>query len=155
MAIVADLLAKKGAKILSIGPSATVLEAVKLMNRHKIGALVVTSSAHYLDQEDPCDHVIGMFTERDVLMRVVGCLRDAEETPVQDVMTEDVAFCKPQDDLDSVAEIMRERRIRHVPVCDDDGQLHGLVSIGDLNAWRGDGQEATINYLNDYIQGRA
>ena len=154
MAVVADLLARKGSSIVSIAPHATVLEAVHLMNQHKVGALIVTASNRFMEQDGTCQQVIGMFTERDVLTRVIGSHRDAEATRVDAVMTSHVVFCKPQDELDEVAETMRSNRIRHVPVCDDEGRLLGLVSIGDLNAWRVQGQEDTIYYLNEYIQGR-
>jgi CBS domain-containing protein len=113
------------------------------MNQQKIGAVVVALN----------DRIVGMFTERDVLTRVVG-QRDPAQTLIEDVMTIDVAFCRPDTDVDQVAATMRTRRIRHLPVCDDEGRLLGLVSIGDVNAFYSDGQEAEIHYLHEYIHGR-
>ncbi len=69
-------------------------------------------------------------------------------------MTADVAFCRAETPLEEVSAMMRERRIRHLPVCDADGQLKGLISIGDLNAWNAQGLEVTIHHLHDYIHGR-
>lgn len=153
MASVADVLALKGPRVFSIDPSATVLEATRVMNRHKIGALVVTEGPMHTE-DTTCEHVVGMFTERDVLTRVVAQLRAPGMTGVGEVMTREIAFCRPDDDLDMVSAMMRERRIRHLPVCDEAGELRGLISIGDLNAWRAQGQEVEISYLHEYIYGR-
>lgn len=145
MPTVLDILAKKGGAVYSIDPACTVLEAVEKMNQHKLGALVVMDEAQ----------VAGMFTERDVLRRVVGEGRDPGTTRVRDVMTSDVICCGPETDLDEVSAIMQKKRVRHLPICDDDGRLHGLISIGDVNAEHASTQEATITFLNDYIFGRA
>jgi CBS domain-containing protein len=158
MATVAEVLAKKGKRVVCVSPMATVLDAVQIMTRHRIGALVVTTSDS-LDLSDSCDataagRVVGMFTERDVLNRVVGEERPARTTTVDEVMTANVAYCRPDTDLEEVAAIMRERRLRHIPVCTPGGKLEGLISIGDLNAWHADGQATEIHYLTDYIQGR-
>jgi len=155
VAQVSDLLNTKGPRVLTIPPTASVLEATELMNHHRIGALVVTLAGRAFDREPSCDRVIGMFTERDVLTRVVGMQRDPVATLVEEVMTGDVAFCRPETDVEEVASIMQKRRIRHLPVCDENGDLRGLVSIGDINAWNARGLDAAIQYLNDYIHGRA
>ncbi len=144
MANVASLLERKGNFVCCIAPSETVLESVERMNRHKIGAVVVTVD----------DRVVGMFTERDVLTRVLGEQRDPAATLVEEVMTTDVAYAKPETDIDEVGAVMKMRRIRHLPVCDDMGRLLGLVSIGDVNAWYADGLDAEIHYLQEYIHGR-
>ena len=95
-----------------------------------------------------------MFTERDVLTRVVAEGRDPTRTLVEEVMSTDVAYCRPETELDEVGAMMRQRRIRHLPVCAGEGDLKGLISIGDINAWHADGQATTIHYLNEYIYGR-
>jgi CBS domain-containing protein len=150
MATVADVLAKKGSRVYSVAPTATVLAATQLMNRHKIGALVVT-----LDHGAPSSaRAIGMFTERDVLSRVVAEQRDPSTTLVEDVMSTNVAYCESHADLDQIAAVMRERRIRHLPVCSPEGQLQGMISIGDVNAFAAEGHAVAIHYLNEYIHGR-
>jgi CBS domain-containing protein len=154
MAAVADILARKGSRVISISPRATALEATQLMNRHKIGALVVQVMADAFEEPADCDRVVGIFTERDVLTRLVSKQLDPVMTRVEDIMTSDIACCQPETPLEEVSAIMRERRIRHLPVCDADGELRGLISIGDLNAWHAEGQEVTIHYLHDYIHGR-
>ena len=145
MPTVRDVLASKRQGLEFTTPSATVLEAVNQMNEHKIGALVVMDGGQ----------VVGMFTERDVLRRVVGDERSPSATLVGSVMTSKVVCCEPDTDLDDVATLMKNRRIRHVPVCNGDGRLLGMVSIGDLNAMHTSTQEATIHFLNEYIYGRA
>src|SRR5439155_5407714 len=90
MSKVSELLTIKGAQVWTIPPRATVLDAALLMNEHKIGGLVVT------DQ----DRVVGMFTERDVLRRIVAERRDPAATAVADVMTAEVVCCQPDTSID-------------------------------------------------------
>jgi CBS domain-containing protein len=144
MPTVSDLLKSKGSRLHTISPAASVLEAVQRMNQHQIGALVVMQERH----------VAGMFTERDVLRRVMAEMRPPGEVSVAEVMTTDVICCEPGTDVADASGIMRQRRIRHLPVCDGEGNLLGLISIGDLNAFYSNAQEQTIHYLTDYIYGR-
>jgi CBS domain-containing protein len=144
MATVADILARKGAQVCTTGKDATVLQAALLMNEHRIGSLVVVDE----------DRVIGMFTERDVLRRVVGEHRDPGTTLVGDVMTTEVACCTLQTTLEEARGAMKNRRIRHLPLVDEDGRLTGLISIGDLNAYDASNQEQTIYLLQEYLYGR-
>ena len=140
-----DILRDKKSDVYTIQPQACALDAIAKMNQHKIGALVVMQG----------DQVIGMFTERDVLRRVVGADRAPAEITVAEVMTGNVVFCEPSTELDAISQIMKERRIRHVPVCDGLGKLLGLISIGDVNATHASTQAQQINYLSEYIYGRA
>ena len=144
MPMVSDVLAVKGDQVHSISPTATVLEAIQKMNQHKIGALIVMQSGQ----------VAGIFTERDVLRRVLGVERPPAQVTVAEVMTTDVICVQPDTDLDEVATIMKDKKVRHIPVCDDAGRLHGMVSIGDLNAYHATHQEAQIHFLSEYIYGR-
>jgi CBS domain-containing protein len=144
METITAILASKGAHVLTVGKEATVLQAALLMNEHKIGALVVTEE----------ERIIGMFTERDVLRRVVGEQRDPSATKVCDVMTTEVACCTRETTLEEARGAMKNRRIRHLPVTDGDGRLHGLISIGDLNAHQMTSQEQTIHMMHEYLYGR-
>jgi CBS domain-containing protein len=141
---VKSILAEKGGHVWSVGPGATVLEAALLMNEHKIGALVVMEGGR----------LVGVFTERDVLRRVVGERRDPVATRVADVMTTEVLCSGPEMTLEEARGVMKNRRIRHLPVLDGDGRLLGLVSIGDLNARQEHAQEQHIHLLNEYLYGR-
>ena len=144
MAVLRDLLAVKGNHLVSIGPRASALDAAVLMNDHKIGALVVIEEGR----------LVGIFTERDVLRRIVADRRDPAETPVDEVMTREVVGCSPDTSVDAASTIMKERRVRHLPIIDDAGDLMGMVSIGDVNAFHSSKQEQTIHHLQEYLYGR-
>jgi CBS domain-containing protein len=155
MAKTADILAKKGTRVICIPPTASVLDATRLMCQHRIGSLVVTvNDEDSASSEHGCQRVVGMFTERDVLTRVVGNQINPAKTLVEQVMSTNIAYVRPDTQLEDVGAIMKERRIRHLPVCDDRGRLQGLVSIGDLNAWHSEGLAVEIHYLHEYIYGR-
>ena len=144
MAVLRDLLAIKGSEIHTISRTATVLEAIELMNDHRVGALVVTDERG----------VRGIFTERDVLRRVVAAEKPPSRVSVADVMTRDVICCSPSTSIEEAARVMKERRVRHLPVCDERGRLMGLVSIGDVNAFYVNAHQATIQHLEEYVYGR-
>jgi CBS domain-containing protein len=120
------------------------MEAAALMNEHKIGSLVVTDQGV----------VVGMFTERDILRRVLGERRDPDRTTVAEVMTIEVICCTPETSIEEARVAMKERRVRHLPLCDENRRLHGLISIGDLNAHEAFSQEQTIHLLQEYLYGR-
>jgi len=144
MATVQEILTKKGQQILSIGTRETALGAAQLMNRHKIGSLLV------MDEQT----VVGIITERDLLERVLVGRRDAADTSVEEVMTSEVLCCQPHTSIEEARSVMKNRRVRHLPVVGEDGQLRGLISIGDLNAHEAFSQEQTIHVMTEYIQGR-
>lgn len=143
MPTVREILREKDSTVVTIQPEAEVLEAVRKMNQHRIGALVVIQDGQ----------IVGMFTERDVL-RLVGALRDLSHLHIRDVMTRDVVVTHANTDLDEVQELMKTRRVRHIPVLDHHAALAGLVSMGDLNAWCVGHQARQLESLNDYIYGR-
>jgi CBS domain-containing protein len=144
MATAKDILALKGARVASIHPDATVFQAALLMDEQKIGALLVMADGR----------MTGIFTERDILRRVVAQGRDAAATLVRDVMTTEVACCRLHTALDEASGVMKNRRIRHLPVVDENNKLLGLISIGDLNAYQNNTQEQTIHLLQQYIYGQ-
>ena len=144
MATIQDILNVKGQHVTTIDPNATVFAAAALMNEHKIGCVLVAEN----------DRLVGIFTERDILMRVVAQRLDVDETRVRDVMTSEVACCRPHTTIDEARGVMKNRRIRHLPVCEEDGRIDGMISIGDLNAWDSSSQEMTIHWLEQYIYGQ-
>lgn len=146
MATVQQLLAVKGSQeIFSIDQSQSVLDAAKQMNLHQVGALVIT---------DEQERVKGIFTERDVLRRVVVEQQNPASTHVGDVMTTEIACCKMDTTIEEARTVMKNKRIRHLPVVGSDMRLEGMISIGDLNAYDTNNQEVTIQYLHEYIYGR-
>jgi CBS domain-containing protein len=144
MAAVKEILRQKGNQVLSIRTRESALEAAVLMNRHKVGSLMV--------MED--ETVVGIITERDLLDRVLVGRLDPAKTTVEEIMTSEVLCCQPHTDIEEARAVMKNRRVRHLPVVGEDGQLHGVISIGDLNAYNAYSQEQTIHVMKEYIQGR-
>ncbi|MCA9275751.1 MAG: CBS domain-containing protein [Phycisphaerales bacterium] len=145
MHTVSQLLEAKPFKIVyTVGQGRSVLEAAELMNQHRIGALVVT---------DTLGHVSGIITERDILTRVVTQRLDPEETLVHDVMTRDLITCAPGTPIEHAREIMTKRAIRHIPITNpgDSTTLHGIISIGDLNAATTEDLTIEVLSLREYI----
>jgi len=140
MPTVRDLLAGRGRDVVTLPTDATVLDAARMMNERGIGCVLVTEGGA----------PVGIFTERDVLRRVVAEQRDPATAVLRDVMTSDVITCSPETSLDQCAAVMTARRIRHLPVVDGEG-LCGVVSSRDVLAFRAAEQESTIRYLNSYV----
>ena len=135
---------KAGSPLYAIDQGANVLDAVQMMNECSVGALIVKNAGH----------MSGIFTERDVLRRVLGKRLDPASVQVAQVMTEQVICCTPATSIEEARELMRSRRIRHLPILDAEGEAVGVVSIGDLNAHLTTHQEVTIHYLHEYLHGR-
>jgi CBS domain-containing protein len=144
MGTVQDILDRKGNKIITASPDDTVQGAASKMNTEHIGALLI------LGQNG---EMLGIFTERDVLHRVVAQGRDPATTRVAEVMTQRVACCKPTTTLEECRTAMTGNRIRHLPVVLE-GALVGMVSSGDILAQELRSQQSTIEYLHAYLNGR-
>jgi len=141
MSTVQRILAEKErGSVVTVSPEASVLEAARLMNHHRIGSVVVTIDGR----------LVGIFTERDVLQRVVAEQRDPASTAVAQVMTTYVACATPETTLNELRSVIREKRIRHIPVIAE-GKVAGMVSIGDLNRAESEVQQQTIEYLERYM----
>ena len=142
MASVRDLLARKptDGTVVSIPATATVLEAVHLMDEQGVGGTVVTEGGR----------LTGIFTERDVMRRVVGERRDPATTLVGDVMSTPVLTVTPDTSIGEVRALITDRRLRHLPVVGERG-LMGLITIGDVLAWEVAEQQYTIQHLQDYV----
>jgi len=139
----ATLLQHKGAEVQRIQPAASVLEAVRKMNQHRIGSLLVTDG----------DAVVGIFTERDVLTRVVDQSRDPGTTRVSQVMTGELVTVGDDATVEECMAVVSEKRCRHLPVMSGD-ELQGLISIGDLTRWVTRNQAIHIQDLVNYITGK-
>ena len=133
----------KGPAIHYVVPEATVLQAVEKMNDERIGAVLVCVSGE----------MVGIFTERDVLCRVVGEGRDPASTKVVEVMTQEVVAVKSTTSVEEAMAVFTEKRFRHLPVVDD-GELKGLVSSGDLTRRVSRNQEGHIQDLMNFITGK-
>jgi CBS domain-containing protein len=135
---------KQGEPLYTINQDATVLEAVQMMNDRSIGSLIVRHEGQ----------MVGIFTERDVLRGVIGRQLDPAAVRVADFMTTRVICCTPATSIEEARELMKTRRIRHLPILDAEGDAVGVVSIGDLNAHLTTHHEVTIHYLHEYLHGR-
>ena len=137
-----DVLRRKGSDVYSVGPLATVIDAVNVMNDHHVGSVLVIETGY----------PVGIFSERDVLVRVVAAHRDPRQTLVRDVMTTRLHTVTPDDTLLEVMQLMTERRCRHVPVMVGDS-LVGLVSLGDLTKATQHNLHQEVRELSSYIGG--
>jgi len=140
---VEEILQKKGREVWTISPNATVMDALKLMAEKEIGALVVTHE----------DEVAGIISERDYARKVILKNRASATTKVKEIMTEKVYYVGPKTTVDECLALMTQKSIRHLPVLKN-GDLVGLISIGDVVKAVIESQETEIRQLSDYITGK-
>ena len=140
MATARHLLDRKGRGIFSIGPNEPVLEAVRLMAEHHVGALLVMKG----------DQLAGIVSERDYARKVVLKGRSSAETPVSQIMSAPVVTVTLTSSVQECMQLMTARHIRHLPVVDG-GRVIGMVSIGDLVKAVMEEQKQTIEQLESYI----
>lgn len=143
MKSIRHLLARKGNAVHTIGPDATVFEALEVMARHDVGALVVV---------DAEGEVIGMLSERDYARKVILHGRISRDTPIRDIMSTGVLCVTSRQTVSACMALMTRHRIRHIPVVEND-QLSGIVSIGDVVSAIIEDQQFTIEQLEHYITG--
>ena len=142
MNTIESLLKVKGSDVWTIGPDATAYEAIQLLAEKNVGSLMVVDG----------DQVLGIFSERDYVRKIDIKGRSGKKTPVRDIMTKDVIQAQPGDTIDECMALMTEKHIRHLPVFAD-GQLAGVISIGDLVKAIITEQKRTIEQLGQYISG--
>ena len=139
---VSVLLEHKGKGTVSVSPTATVTQAAEEMNRRKVGSVLVMEGRR----------LVGIFTERDVLWRVVAAGFDPKTTPLSQVMTRDPITVTSDAPIQQVMDVFTGKRFRHMPVVDD-GHLLGLISIGDVLRWAADVHRQEAEQLKQYISG--
>lgn len=139
---VSSLLSEKGPNILSVPLASTVADAVGVMNQHKVGSVVVFEG----------ESLVGIFTERDVLYRVVAEGRNPADTPVADVMSKNPKTLAPDTTVQDALLFISENRCRHLPVVKD-GKMIGLISQGDITRWFVEAHKAQAEQLMSYITG--
>ena len=140
MATVTQLLGRKPRAIYSVAADAPVLEAIRLMAEHSVGALLVMQGAR----------LEGIVSERDYARKVILKGRSSSDTPVRQIMTAEVITVGPDSSAQHCMQIMTDRRVRHLPVVDD-GRVLGVLSIGDLVRAVLAEQAETIEQLENYI----
>ncbi len=137
---VKDLLEKKGTEIYSVGPDESVLEAISKMAELNIGALVV------MDNET----LVGIISERDYRNKIILKGRTSKDTPVSQIMVDKVICVEPNDNINLCMQLMTNKKIRHLPVLDNDS-LVGVISIGDVVKAVIESQKNEIDSLRNYI----
>jgi len=142
MSHVRHLLQTKGSTIFSVAPDAPVLEAIKQMAEHRIGALLVLANGE----------LVGVVSERDYARKVILQGKSSSQTAVSDIMSGTPITVGPDTDVFDCMRLCTDRRIRHLPVVED-GKLVGVISIGDLVKAVIDAQAEQIEHLERYITG--
>ena len=138
---VSAILKQKGGRVWSIGPEATVYEALERMSEEGVGALVVMKNSA----------IIGLLSERDYARKIILKGRSSKETKVEEIMISPPLTISPGCSVDEAMRIMTEHRVRHLPVVDGAGGVLGIVSIGDLVKWIITSHEKMIEQLESYI----
>jgi CBS domain-containing protein len=142
MATVEKLLQVKGNKTWTITPQATVYAAVQLMSDKNVGALMVMEARK----------TVGIFTERDYARKLILKGKSSKTTTVRELMTVEVLYVEPRNSIEDCMQLMTNKRVRHLPVLAE-GELIGIVTIGDVVKQIISDQESTIVQLEKYIQG--
>jgi len=139
---IGEILNQKGNAVWTIGPEATVFEAIQLMAEKNIGALLVTEKGK----------LIGILSERDYTRKVALRGKSSKQTPVKDILSGQVIHVSPTHTIEECMRLMTDHRVRHLPVLEKD-RILGIVSIGDLVNWIISAQSTTIHQLQTYITG--
>ena len=142
MSKVSDLLKNKGGDIWSIGPDASVYDAIKLMAEKSVGALMVTEGTK----------VVGVISERDYARKVILMGHSSRETKIREIMTTRVVYANPDETVEECMALMTDKHIRHLPIMERE-KLVGVISIGDLVKSIIAEQKFTIEQLERYISG--
>jgi CBS domain-containing protein len=143
MKTVRELLRAKGYDIWSVAPDDSVYDALKLMADKNVGAVLVIEAGN----------LVGILSERDYARKVILKGKTSKDTPVREIMTEKVVYVRPDQTSDECMALMTNKRVRHLPVVEDD-QLIGIISIGDVVKAIMSHQEFMIEQLENYITGR-
>jgi CBS domain-containing protein len=138
---VSRVLEQKTERVEAVAPQTSISEAISKMNARRIGSILVMDG----------ERLVGIFTERDVLTRVVPQQIDPRRTPVGEVMSRQPITISPNRTVQEAMMVMTDSHHRHLPVVQG-GKVIGLVSIGDLTRWMVRDQQRTIDDLTDYVR---
>ena len=139
-----DILATKGSRVITCHEGNSLMEALAIFSANKVGSLLVVDSH---------ENIKGIIAPRDILLIVLNDMDRLKEIKVDEIMTKNLIVGTPDDSLDYIQAIMTENRIRHVPILDE-GELQGIVSIGDVVKAQIKEKEVENRYLKDYMEGK-
>lgn len=139
--ILQELLKNKGFQVVNCKPKDSIYDCVKAMNEARIGCVLILEEGR----------IVGIFSERDLLTKVIPEKLDTEHTPVSDIMNRDVICVEPDTTVEEAMTIMTEKRVRHLPVIED-SMLIGLISIGDITKWLSSKHRTQIQEIDDLVR---
>lgn len=140
---IAQLLDRKGREVVTISPTASVFEAIQLMDDKQVGSLLIMNKNGKL---------AGLLSERDCFRKVILLEKQPRAVTVKEVMTKKVIYMTPESTIDDAMSVMTQKRIRHLPVIEKD-KVCGIISIGDLVKFMSSEQDIMIRNLEKYIEG--
>ena len=141
---VKDILDCKGSRVIFCDQENNVMEALAIYSANKVGSLIVV---------DAHEKILGIVSPRDVLLAVLADPSGFGNLRIKDVMTQDLIVATPNDKVSYIQALMTENRVRHIPIVED-GELRGLVSIGDIVKAQLTEKDVEIRYLKDYMEGK-
>ena len=137
---VSDILTRKGTTVVSVSPTTTVLEALRMMASHNIGSVAIMDG----------DSLVGIMTERDYSRKVILKSKSSTDTPVADIMSTDYPKVHPSDTIEHCMQLLSEQNIRYLPVFEGE-KMSGIISINDVVRETIISQEETISNLKEYL----
>jgi CBS domain-containing protein len=143
MRSVKDILEEKGTQVYAVSPDARVYEALQIMADKNVGALMIMEG----------DTVAGLISERDYARKIILKGKFSKDVPVHEIMTVEIVRIGPDDDIEYCMELMTDKRVRYLPVFEND-RLIGIISIGDIVKAIVEHKEKIIEQLENYIKGK-
>ena len=139
---VKDILRVKGNAIVSVSPDTIIFDALSLMSKYNVGAVLVVDN----------ENLVGVFTERDYARKIILKGRTSLDTSVSEIMSDELITVHPEESIAECMVLMSDKRVRHLPVVQD-GHVVGIISIGDVVKFIIEEQEVVIEHFKMYISG--
>ena len=139
---VKDILQVKGDAVVSVSPDTIIFDALSLMSKFNVGAVLVMDN----------DKLVGVFTERDYARKIILKGRTSLDTSVSEIMSDELITVHPEESIAECMVLMSDKRVRHLPVVQN-GKLIGIISIGDVVKYIIEEQEVVIEHFKMYISG--
>ena len=139
---VKDILRVKGNAIVSVNPDTIIFDALSLMSKYNVGAVLVVDN----------ENLVGVFTERDYARKIILKGRTSLDTSVSEIMSDELITVHPEESIAECMVLMSDKRVRHLPVVQD-GRVVGIISIGDVVKFIIEEQEVVIEHFKMYISG--